>query len=193
MTTTDHSVALLSRALDQTGDIIAAIKPDQAHLPTPCNSWDVEALVTHVVDEVQRLAEMAETGKRGSGDGAPLGDDWSGAYRAAADSLKAAWASSGALDRMHELPGVEVPASWAVGQHITEVVIHGWDIAKATGQSTDDLDPEVGEAAFDWGKANLIPEFRGHEADGAMIGHEVQVGPDAPLYTRLAAFGGRQP
>jgi hypothetical protein len=78
------------------------------------------------------------------------------------------------------------------GQQIADLAVHGWDIAKATGQPTD-LDPEVGQLALDWGRENLKPEFRGDEASGRSFGPEVAVAADAPLYDRLAGFFGRDP
>jgi hypothetical protein len=59
MTTPDNPVALLSRALDQAGAVIAGVRPELALLPSPCRSWDVRTLVDHVVDEVHRFAEVA--------------------------------------------------------------------------------------------------------------------------------------
>lgn len=191
------SSVVLFRALDQTGAVIARIRPEQAALPTPCRSWDVRSLVNHVVDEVRRFAEIAGTGRRGPSEGwvigaDPVGDDWAGAYRVAADSLRAAWQQPGALNRVHRLPGGELPATWALGQQLTELVIHAWDIATATGQSTD-LDPELGRITLDWGQANLVADFRGDEADGYHVGPEIPASADAPLYDRIAAFGGRDP
>ncbi len=188
--------------LDQTGAVVALIRPEQAALPTPCRSWDVRDLVNHVVDEVRRFAEIAGTGRRGPSEGwvigaDPIGDDWASAYRAgaywaAADSLRAAWQQPGALDRVHRPPGGELPATWALGQQLTELVIHAWDIAKATGQSTD-LDPELSRLALEWGQANLVADLRGDEADGYHVGPEIPVSAGTPLYDRIAAFGGRDP
>ena len=192
MTPPDNPSALLSRALDQTGAVIARVRPEQAPLPTPCRSWDVRGLVNHVVDEVHQFARVTSGGNRQNINGDAIGDDWVGAYRAAAAELLAAWQRPGALDRPHRLPFGEVPATWVVSQQITELVVHAWDIAKATGQSTD-LDPELGHLALDWGKENLKPEFRGDEAAGYHIGPELPVRGDAPVYDRLAAFGGRDP
>jgi uncharacterized protein (TIGR03086 family) len=178
-------IELVARALDQAGVVVAKVRPEQAGLPTPCAAWDVYTLVNHVVDEVLRFAESTATGRRGNSDGDVLGDDWAGAFRHAADALLAAWRSPGALDRTVRLPGGEMPAAWTLGQQVTELAMHTWDIAVATGQSTD-LDPVVGAAAFEWGLANLVPEIRGEH-----VGTEVAVADDAPLYDRLAAFGGR--
>lgn len=178
-------IELVTRALDQAGAVVAKVAPEQAGLPTPCAEWDVYTLVNHLVDEVARFAESTATGQRGDSDGDVLGDDWAGAFQRAADELLAAWRAPGALERTTRLPGGEVPASWTLGQHVTEIAMHTWDIAVATGQSTD-LDPVVGAAALEWGRANLLPEVRGEH-----VGPEVVVDADAPLYDRLAAYGGR--
>jgi uncharacterized protein (TIGR03086 family) len=192
MSASGHRLSLLSRALDQTGAVIARIRPEQAALPTPCRSWDVRALVNHVVDEVGQFARVTGGGPRDHRGTDLVGDDWGGAYRAAAEALLTAWRQPGARDRPHRLSIGEFPASWAIDQHITELVIHAWDIAKATGQPTD-LDPELGQVALAWGTENLKPEFRGDEAAGYHIGPQVRVPDDAPLYDRLAALGGRDP
>lgn len=177
------NVELVARAVDQMSTVIAKVRPTQAHLPTPCTDWDVDQLINHVVAEVTRFAESTATGHRGDVPGA----DWSGEFRRAAAALLAAWRSPGALTRTTRLPGGEVPATWALGQQVTELAVHAWDIAAATGQPTD-LDPAVGAAALEWGHANLLESVRGEH-----VGPEVVIADDAPLYDRLAAFGGRTP
>ena len=190
MTQSTDRIALLSRALDQTGEVIARTRPEQADLPTPCRSWDVRALVNHVVDEIGQLATITNGGARNHLGIDLIGDDWVGAYREAAAGLLAAWRQPGALDRTIHLRMGDVPATWTIDQQIVELVIHAWDIAKATGQSRD-LDPELGEHALAWGRDNLKPEYRGDEDEGAQIAPEVPIAEDAPLYDRIAAFGGR--
>ena len=189
---TTGSVDLLARTLAQTGSIIDRVRPEQATLPTPCAAWDVRALVNHVVHDVQQFTVTAHGGEWAPGDADVIGDDWAGAYRQAASSLLAAWRRPGALDQPVRLPFGEFPATWRVGQQIADLAVHGWDIAKATGQPTD-LDPEVGQLALDWGGENLKPQFRGDEASGRSFGTEVAVAADAPLYDRLAGFFGRDP
>jgi uncharacterized protein (TIGR03086 family) len=182
----------LTRAVDQAGAIISRVRPDQAALPTPCRSWDVRALVNHLVHDVQQFTAMASGGTYQKDDTDVIGEDWVGAYATAADALLKAWRREGALDRTVQLPFGEMPATWSVGQQIADLVVHGWDLAKATGQSTE-LDPELGQLALDWGRENLRPEFRGDEASGRVFGPEVSVPNDAALYERLAAFWGRDP
>jgi uncharacterized protein (TIGR03086 family) len=190
--TADDPLTLLARALDQTGDLIDRVTLDQAALPTPCRSFDLRALVNHVVLDLHGFTVAAGGGTFDRRDEDVIGDDWAGAYRAAAGGLLAAWRAPGAMDRTVQLPAGEVPATWQVGQVIADLAVHGWDVAKATGQSTA-LDPEVGRYALDWGRRALQPRFRGDEASGRAFGPEVPVPDDAPLYDRLAGFFGRDP
>jgi uncharacterized protein (TIGR03086 family) len=68
-----------------------------------------------------------------------------------------------------------------------EFAVHAWDLARATGQSTD-LDPEVAQRGLDFMSAALKPDNR-----GAAFGAAVSVPEDAPVYERLVAFAGRDP
>lgn len=192
MSAPSDPLALLSRALDQTGTVISRVRPEQAALPTPCRSWDVRALVNHVVHDVQMFTLVARGGTREQGAPDLIGDDWSAAYQQSAEALLAGWQRPGAFEGTLRLPFGEVPASWQVHQAISDMAVHAWDVAKATGQPTD-LEPEVGQVALDWGRENLKPRFRGDESSGQSFGPEKPVPEDAPLYNRLAAFFGRDP
>jgi uncharacterized protein (TIGR03086 family) len=86
-----------------------------------------------------------------------------------------------------------IPKRFPLDQQITELAVHTWDIAHATGQSTADLDPAIAELALTWARRTLRPEFRGDEADGQAFGPEIPVPDDAPIYDRLAGFFGRDP
>jgi uncharacterized protein (TIGR03086 family) len=177
----------LSGALDQAGVVIARVRPEQATLPTPCAGWDVRALVNHVVYDVDHFTALTEGAPWEASDSDRIGADWPAAYRAAASSLLAAWRRPGVLERPVRLPFGEFPGAWRVGQQLTDLVVHAWDVAKATGQPTD-LDPGLGQLALEWARRNLKPEFRGQA-----FGAEVRVRDDAPLYDRLAGFFGRDP
>jgi uncharacterized protein (TIGR03086 family) len=185
-------VTALGTALDQTGVIIQKVTPDQASSPTPCSSWDVRTLVNHIVHDVRGFTESTEGGAFRQGDDDVIGDDWVTAYGDAAAELLAVWDRPGATEGMVTLSFGEVPKTWLMGQQIADLAVHAWDVAKATGRSTD-LDAGVGGVALEWGRANLLPQFRGDEASGKVFGPEVAVPDDAPLYDRVAAFFGRDP
>jgi uncharacterized protein (TIGR03086 family) len=182
----------LQRAVDQTAAIISRVQPDQADLSTPCSSFDVRALVSHVIADVGMFTATAEGAKREQREGDVLGEEWAGSFRTAADRLLAAWRRGGVTGRTLTLPMGEVPAEWSVGQQVADLAVHGWDIAKATGQSTD-LDDELARSSLEWAEQNLRPQFRGDEASGMSFGPEVSVPEDAAPYDRLAGFFGRDP
>jgi uncharacterized protein (TIGR03086 family) len=177
-------LGLLDRAMLQTGAIVARVRPEQGGLPTPCSEFDVRALVNHLVFDIQVFRTMVTGGERGSPGADLIGDDWKQAYDSSTKALMNAWHARG-TDGTMKLGQGELPATWAVGQHHADVAVHGWDLAKATGQSTD-LDADIGQAALDWARQNLKPEFR-----GKAFGPEVPAPESAPLYDRLAAFFGR--
>jgi uncharacterized protein (TIGR03086 family) len=192
MTAAGESVEMLATALDQAGTLIERIKPEQATLRTPCRSWNLRDLVNHVVEDVDHFTAIAKGERWQKPGGDLIGDDWAGAYRKAAAGLLEVWRRPGQLDRTVQLPFGERPASWQVGQAMSDLAVHTWDIARATGQPTD-LDPEVGRMSLEWGRENLTPQFRGEEADGMVFGTEVPVSDDAPVYDRLAGYFGRDP
>ncbi|TMK85009.1 MAG: hypothetical protein E6G44_08465 [Actinobacteria bacterium] len=161
----------LARAIDQAGNAISGIRPQQATLPTPCRSWDVRELVNHLVHDLQQFTAMAAGGRYEKDESDVIGEDWLGAIH---------------------LPFGDVPATWSVGQQVADIVVHGWDIAKATGQPTE-LDPDLGRVSLEWGRENLKPQFRGDEDSGKVFGPEVAVPEDATVYEQLAGWFGRDP
>lgn len=184
-------IALLERALDQMGDVIAAIEPGQAERPTPCEGWDVRALVTHVVGQSLTNATTAARGETPDWGAPPEdpGDDWAAAFDERAQRLLTAWRQAD-LDQPVPMPGGNTaPLRSRADQQITELAMHAWDLSRATGQGRN-LDPEVAEYGLAWAKQMLRPEFRGPDK---AFGHEVAVDPDAPPYERLAGWFGRDP
>lgn len=185
--------AMLARAVDQLGTVISGVNENQAGAATPCRSWDVTALINHIVFATEGFTLAATGGTPDWSATAPdVGPDWAGAYRAKADTLLDAWGKAD-LTGTTQFPGVgTVPARFQVDQQILEYATHAWDLAKATGQSVE-LDPEIGQAAFGWVTQILPAEFRGDEAAGKVFGPEVAVPAAAPIYSRLAGFMGRDP
>jgi uncharacterized protein (TIGR03086 family) len=176
------SLDLLDRAVAQTSEIVAALEAKEASLPTPCHSWNVGHLVSHVVHGFGKFAEMAKGGDWRAGDPAPMDPrDWGRASAGGADALMAAWRSRDELtDRDLQ----------RINQQTAEFVVHGWDLARATHRSMV-IDADIAEAALAWAQRNLKPEFRGDEESGKVFGPEMRVAEDAPAGDRLAGFFGR--
>jgi uncharacterized protein (TIGR03086 family) len=192
MTEHDDVISLLDQTLDQTGELIANVKPDQAEQSTPCESFDLRVLINHILYDLRMFTDTTQDLPRPPAGEDLIGDDWSGAFDAAAAGLMEVWRRPGMLERTFTSPLGELTATWRVGQQIADVAVHGWDVAKATGQPSE-LDPDVGQFALDWGRENLKPEFRGEEGSGKSFGFEVDVPEEALLYDRLAGVFGRDP
>lgn len=101
----------------------------------------------------------------------------------------AAFGAPGALEKIVELPFGKLPCSVYMGIATTDAFAHGWDLARATGQSTD-LDPELSIQLLAGARAFIQPAFRG--ADGVMPFGPEQTAPAAATHAdALAAFLGR--
>ena len=180
------------RAMAQTETIVAAVAPGQLTLPTPCTEYDVRALLSHMVGGLNRIAVVGEGGDglavSPRVDGVP-DDGWLAAYRAATARTRAAWADDARLDAMVEVPWGKVPGRQALGGYVQEILTHGWDLARATGQPTE-LDPELATWVLAVAQRILPPEPRGGQIP---FGPVVPVPPDAGVYAQLAGWLGRQP
>lgn len=185
------SLELLERSLRQMRTVIAAVRPDQGDLPTPCADWDVRTLTGHVA--VQDLRNFAVRARGEMADWhAPyedLGDHWLAQFDAGAQRLLDAWHAADP-NRQVALPGGHsVPLISLADQQIAELCVHAWDLARATGQQID-FDDEAAERALEWSGRMLRPEARGPDRP---FGLEVPVAEDALACDRLAGWFGRDP
>jgi uncharacterized protein (TIGR03086 family) len=183
----------LSTVLTEAGRLIGNIDPGQWSDPTPCADWDLRQLVGHLVAGNQRFAAMlsAEEPPSGPPPRAPmvdLGDDPKATYDASADALLAAFGLPGRLET--ELPSPFGPVSGAVlvRLRITETIVHGWDVAQATGQHPR-FPGAVTEAALTFSEQNVANVAR----DRSPFGPPVLVDAESGALERLVALLGRQP
>jgi len=128
----DASVlGILERALNQTAAVIAGIRPGQATLPTPCDSWDVESLVRHLAAQDLPHFAVSARGETPDWTSPPgdLGPDWPAQFLDGAQQLLGIWATAD-LDRPVAGPaGDKAALRLRVEQQITELAVHSWDLA----------------------------------------------------------------
>jgi uncharacterized protein (TIGR03086 family) len=186
-------LVLLARALDEVGRLIAGTRGEQADLPTPCASWTVGQLAGHVMSDLDNFATAVRGGKPDwSRPPASPGDDWPALFAARRSDLDDAWAGADLTARVPTMTGADAPLLSRADQQIAELAVHGWDLARATGQRSE-LDGAVAEHGLGWARRNLKPEFRGREDEHKAFGPEVPIAADAPALDRLAAWFGRDP
>lgn len=140
------------QALSATRKVVAGIKPDQWHNSTPCADWDVRELANHLIAgnwwaaELANGATIADVGDRLDGD--VLGTNPLSVYDNSAVAAAAVFEREGAMSAPCAVSYGPVPGSVYCGHRFIDVFIHGWDLAVATGQSTE-LDPYLVDACLE--------------------------------------------
>jgi uncharacterized protein (TIGR03086 family) len=156
---------------------------------TPCAEWDVRTLVNHVVGEIKWAVPLfagrtiAEVGDQFDGD--LLGDDPVGAWDAAAPGAIDAVRDPGAMDRIVHLSFGDFPGSEYAMQLIADLVVHGWDLARATGQD-ETIDAELVAVVAQW-FGGVASAYR----EGGAVAPRPEVAPDADSQTLMLAEFGR--
>lgn len=183
------STAPLDRAVTAARAVIADVKPEQLDGPSPCASWKVADIINHVIGTHQYFAAvMRGEPMRGEAPNFAAGD-YLAAFDAATSACHDALAADGAMERMVELPFGTMPGAAVMGIAATDTLTHAWDIAKATGQSTD-LAPELATDLLARGRGVIQDSFRGEDGK-APFGPEREAPEGANNADRLAAFLGR--
>ena len=181
----------LTSACQRTADVLAGITDDQLTWPHPCEKMPLDAMVAHI--GVLSLAFAAAAGKEFGpltdtppADDAALEADWRTAYPQHLATLAAAWKDPAAWEGMTRAGGVELPAEVMGNVALAEVVIHGWDVARAVGAPYDS-DPATLRACL----AHL-EQFDPAGTEG-MFGPAVPTADSAGDLDRVVAMSGRDP
>jgi uncharacterized protein (TIGR03086 family) len=181
---------MLERAFASTRSVLVNVTPDQLALPTPCTSWDVRALVNHMVGGPFYFAASVNDGAHPEGGASDYTTgDMVASYDDGVAQAVAAFAAPGAFERMITLPFGTLPGSVFITIAATDAFGHGWDLARATGQSCD-LDPELASQLLEQAQALLPDAFRGPDGQ-APFGPVAEAPATARPADALAAFLGR--
>lgn len=184
-------VELHRRGVARSSAVVGDVDDDQWGLSTPCEQWDVRDLVNHLTVEHRWAlplldgATVEEVGDDLSGD--VLGDDPVGAHR---DAARAAQAKAEEVDpeRTVHLSFGDVGAAFYLQQRATDMIVHAWDLAVATGQDAD-VDEGLAAELLELTEPMITPEVR----DSGVFGPEVAVPADATASARLLGLLGRDP
>ena len=179
----------LEPAAHRMARLVEAVPDTALARPTPCERYTIGDLLDHIAGSV--LAFTAAAVKRPlegapSGDAANLPPDWRARIPRNARALADAWRAADAWTGMTRAGGVDLPAEMAGVVALDELVIHGWDLAKATGQPAGYDGPGL-EAVH-----AMVQHFRSSGVEG-LFGPPVPVADDAPLLERILGLAGRDP
>jgi len=183
--------AEMTEAADAAARTVAHVDPSQFGRQTPCTEWDVRTLLNHLIVWTSYSLEARANGESVGQD--VIDRDFAAApgfaadYRAQLDRALAAWADpakwAGSLDVM----GSPTPAADVAALNISEMVLHGWDLAAATGQAYTVSEPAAAAAlrAVE-ANAELFRRYQG-------FAEPVEVPEGASTLDRLLAESGRNP
>lgn len=187
----------LEPATNRMAALLAGISDGPLDRPTPCPKYSLGDLLDHVGGLTMAFTAAAtkdfpsEVGSQGpSGDASRLGDDWRSRIPQDLAALAQAWREPDAWSGMTKAGGVDLPGEVAGLVALDELVIHGWDVARATGQTYDVDEPSL-EAVH-----GFVAQFSGpgqEESRAGLFGPEVEVPDDAPLLDRVIGMTGRDP
>ncbi|WP_040798820.1 TIGR03086 family metal-binding protein [Nocardia higoensis] len=172
--------------------VVAGIRDDQLDASTPCAETSVRTLLMHVLglaEAFRQAATKESLGRSQAPDLAALPDlppDWRPRITEQLRALAAAWRAPEAWDGETEAGGVREVASVMAAIALDELVVHGWDLARATGLPfrCADSHAEV-----------LLEMLRGTPPEGVpgLFGPSVAVSHDAPPLDRVLGLTGRDP
>lgn len=181
----------LTPACQRTSDVLANVTDDQLSAATPCEQMPLSALVQHIGGLSLAFAAAARKDFGPLTDTPPttggLEPDWRTSFPVRLAELAKAWQDPTAWEGMTRAGGVDFPAEVGGLVALTEVVIHGWDVARATGQPYD-VDAASADA--------VLPHVTETAAAGpveGLFGPAVPIADDAPVLDRIIALSGRDP
>ena len=183
----------LQPAAQAVAEMLPGIADDQLTAPTPCPDYRVRDLLFHVLGLSVAFRDAARkdlgpTTATASTDLTPeLPAQWRSAIPARLDELAAAWREPDAWEGMTQAGGVTLPASVAGQVALNELVVHGWDLARATGQAFDPAESAV-RGSYEMLAASTEPAQR-----EPIFGPVVPVPDEAPLLDRAIGLSGRDP
>lgn len=181
------------RALEAAGKVIAGVRPEHLTGPTPCAEWTLGELLRHMVSENLGFAG-AFAGRPAdppAWDRGELGADPHHAYQESVAAVSAAFATPDAHERQVEIREFGVfPGRVAMGMHVIDFVVHGWDVAAAVGAPYP-VDEQAAAGAL--AIASRLPDTPRLRGPGGPFGAVVPVPADASDLERLLGLLGRSP
>jgi uncharacterized protein (TIGR03086 family) len=184
--------AEMADAAAETGRVVRGV-PETKNLddPTGCGDWDLRTLLNHTILWTSYSAERRAHGESVAEDlmnkdftaDPGFREDYARQLQKAVD----AWSAPQAWEGTRDMMGSATPATDIGAMLIMEMALHGWDVAKATGQqyhAADALATVVEETVK--AQAELFRKYQG-------FADPVQVADDATAFDKALALSGRDP
>jgi uncharacterized protein (TIGR03086 family) len=184
-------LALYDRATAWTATKVA-VAADQLDAATPCTEWDVRRVIDHLLAGQAMFAAGPIGGTIAPPTGPPpalVGADPADQYEQARKATIDAYARPGVLQSTMNGSAGEIPATQVLGIAFCDQLVHGWDLARATGQDST-MPDGLADVAWTMLDGRIPDEARG---PGQSFGPVVAVPADANAQARLLGYCGRTP
>lgn len=184
----------LTPSTQRVSALVSGTDDSQLDAPTPCDAMPVRSVLAHLhglsiaFRDAARKIEGPTTSTAPDPASSELPDDWRDAIPTALAELADAWRDQESWQHMTQAGGQQMPGEIAGMVALDEVVLHGWDLAVATGQPYT-VDPPA---------LDVVEQFCAGisddptERDG-LFGPRVEVAADAPQLNRVLGLAGRDP
>ncbi len=181
----------MAAAAAESARVVGGVRADQLSAATPCTDWDLHALLNHIILWTAYSAERRARDEQVPED--LMNADfvaqpgYAADFSAQLDKAVAAWSDPAAWERNLNVMGSPTPAGDVAALLIAEMVLHGWDAAKASGQPYTARD-DVARAVLTAVEANaeLFRKYQGFAGP-------VPVPASASVLDRALAQSGRDP
>jgi uncharacterized protein (TIGR03086 family) len=185
----------LAPTAERTISVVTAVRDDQLEAPTPTGQ-PVRVIVHHLLGLSTAFRDAAgkvdgpTTSTPPAPEEGPLPDGWRDQVHRQLGELASAWRSDDAWTGMTKAGGVPLPGEICGLVALDEVLLHGWDVARATGQPYQPTEPES-EAVLP--VVTPSPEAADGSGREGLFGPVVAVPKDAPVFDRVLGLAGRDP
>ncbi|MEU8985535.1 TIGR03086 family metal-binding protein [Streptomyces sp. NPDC048558] len=170
-----------------------AVTDEQLSAPTPCPEMAVRNLLGHLLGLSVAFRDAGRKDLGATTDTSPeavepdIGPGWREELPKVLDELSEVWRDPEAWTGMTRAGGIDLPGAVAAAVAVDELVIHAWDLARATGQEYAP-DPVALQASHDFLLASVDDPGR-----DSIFGPVVPVPAGAPLLDRAVGLSGRDP
>jgi len=181
----------LGPAARRLAELLGGITDEQLTAPTPCPEYRLGDLLEHVSGLAWAFTDAAAKtpgsgGQPPAGDASRLSPDWRTGIPEQLAALARAWTEPAAWEGLTRAGGVELPAEVMGMVALNELVVHGWDVARASGQPYT-----ADQASLEVSLQIVTPEEDG--GSNGPFGPPVPVPADASLQDRVIGLSGRDP
>lgn len=181
----------MERSFAIASSVLGEVRPEQWTAPSPCEGWTVRDVVNHMVGGTKMVSVCLS----GRGEGVNFyvdhlrGLDPVETYAIESAAAVAVYRADPSLvDRTMPMPWGQATGSAVAAMFMGDHFAHAWDVAKATGQSTD-LDPPLAELVMRFAREYVdVGQRRGPE----MFDEERSAPEGSTAADRLAAYLGRR-